>query len=99
MTAADPPTSGTSADHSRSGADITEAIEVAEQGSSVREVHDQPEETTSGEAPVEQVAGDPAMTESEVAGDSEGGGSDAAPESDSSGAAQSVRGARPIDQP
>ena len=33
-------TDGTSADHSRSGDDIAEAIEVAERGSAVEEVHD-----------------------------------------------------------
>ncbi len=40
MTSQQPATDGTSADHSRSGADIAEAIEVAERGSSVQEVHD-----------------------------------------------------------
>ena len=43
-----PPTDGTSADHSRSGEDIAEAIEVAERGSAVEEVHDQGTEATSG---------------------------------------------------
>ena len=61
-----PSTEGTSADHSRSGEDIAEAIEVAERGSAVEEVHDQGTEATSGTAPVEQAAGDPDMTEGQV---------------------------------
>jgi len=61
-------------DHSRSGQDIAEAIEVAEQGSSVEEVHDRGTENVSGEAPVEQTADDPEMTEGQVVlGDSEVG--------------------------
>jgi hypothetical protein len=50
----------------RSGADVAEAIEVAERGSSVREVHDRGTEDKSGAAPVEQVRGDHDMTEGEV---------------------------------
>jgi hypothetical protein len=101
----DPPVDGTvplSADHSRSGADIAEAIEVAERGSSVQEVHDRGTENTSGEAPVEQTAGDPEMTEGQVVlGDGEPGrhrsiGLD--PEAGSSGAAQSEPGARISDR-
>ena len=93
------PADGTSADHGRSGEDVAEAIEVAERGSSVQDVHDQPERTKSGEAPVERAAGDPEMTEGQVVlGD---GGDDAStatgPESQSSGAAQSQRGARASD--
>ena len=72
MTIPDTPTEGTSADHERSGADVTDAVEVAERGSAVQEVHDRPEDTTSGTAPVEQTAGDPDMTEGQVAeGDGE----------------------------
>ena len=67
MTSQQPPTDGTSADHSRSGADIAEAIEVAERGSSVEEVHDRGTEAKSGEAPVERSADDPEMTEGQVA--------------------------------
>jgi hypothetical protein len=98
---AQPPTEGTSADHSRSGADIAEAIEVAEQGSSVEEVHDQGTEAKSGTAPVERSAGDPEMTEGQVVYGS--GGDDApstapGPTGVSSGAAQSVVGARASDQ-
>jgi hypothetical protein len=99
-----PPTEGTSADHSRSGDDIAEAIEVAERGSAVEEVHDEGTEAKSGTAPVEQTAGDPDMTEGQVAygsgGDEEGGapGTSPAPTEQSSGVAQSQVGARPIDE-
>ena len=62
----EPRTEGTHAGHSRSGDDIAEAIEVAEQGSSVEEVHDKGAENTTGEAPVEQTYGDPEMTEGQV---------------------------------
>jgi hypothetical protein len=61
-TVSTPSTEGTSPDHSRSGEDIAEAIEVAEQGSAVEEVHDRGTEAKSGEAPVERAAGDPGMT-------------------------------------
>jgi hypothetical protein len=98
----EPSTGGTSADHSRSGEDVAEAIEVAERGSSVQEVHDRPQDSKPGEAPVEQAAGDPEMTEGQVVlGEGEPGrhrshGLD--PEAGSSGAAQSAPGARPIDE-
>jgi hypothetical protein len=98
----EPRTEGTSADHSRSGADIAEAIGVAEQGSSVEEVHDGGTENTTGEAPVEQRYGDPEMTEGQVVlGKGEPGrhrsiGLD--PEAGSSGAAQSEPGARISDR-
>jgi len=98
----DPATEGTSADHSRSGDDIAEAIGVAEEGSSVQEVHDQGTGNTSGAAPVEQTAGDPEMTEGQVVlGEGEPGrhrpiGLD--PEAGSSGAAQSAPGARVSDR-
>ena len=99
-----PPTDGTSADHSRSGDDVAEAIEVAERGSAVEEVHDRGTEATSGTAPVEQVAGDPDMTEGQVVygsgGDDDGAapGTSPAPTDQSSGVAQSQTGARPSDQ-
>jgi len=95
-----PPFSEPDAD--RSGADVAEAIEVAERGSSVQEVHDRPAETTSGEAPVERSAGDPEMTEGQVvlgegaAGAATGSGP-AAPEG-VSGGAQSQQGARASDR-
>ena len=97
-----PSTEGSSPDHSRSGEDIAEAIEVAERGSAVEEVHDRGTENTTGEAPVEQTAGDPEMTEGQVVygrgEDSGAEGGSPGPTDESSGAAQSVRGARPIDQ-
>jgi hypothetical protein len=93
------PTEGTSAHHARSGDDVTEAVEVAERGSSVEDVHDQPERNKPGQAPVEQAAGDPAMTEAQVAGvDASGGGSGFGAEPESSGAAQAQRGARESDK-
>jgi hypothetical protein len=97
----EPRTGDTSPDHSRSGQDVAEAIEVAEQGSSVEEVHDSGTENTTGEAPVEQTYGDPEMTEGQVVlGDGEGGRHRAAenPAEGTSGGAQSVQGARPIDR-
>lgn len=99
---AEPATSGTSADHSRSGEDIAEAIEVAERGSSVQEVHDRGTENEPGKAPVEQAAGDPEMTEGQVVlGEGEGeparaGGTE--PGTGTSGAAQSQPGARMSDR-
>ena len=50
----------------RSGADIAEAIDVAERGSAVRELHDRGTEDKSGAAPVEHVRGDHDMTTGEV---------------------------------
>jgi hypothetical protein len=98
----EPSTEGTSADHSRSGEDIAEAIEVAEEGSSVQEVHDRGTENRSGEAPVERSAGDPEMTEGQVVlGEGEPGGHRAKgldPEAGSGGAAQSHPGARVSDR-
>ena len=89
-------------DDSRSGADIAEAIDVAEAGSQVEAPHDRGHLDESGEAPVEQVRGDAEMTEGQVVygpGSGEGTATGGAAEGVSSGAAQSVRGARPIDQP
>jgi hypothetical protein len=96
----EPSTEGTSADHARSGRDVAEAIGVAEAGSSVQEVHDHPEETKPGAAPVEQVRDDPEMTEGQVVLGEEAAGSGAAagPAAPGSGAAQSVRGARASDE-
>ena len=86
------------ADHSLSGPDVAAAVRVAEEGTAVQEVHGLP--GAPGTAPVEQVAGDPEMTEGQVVL-----GEERAPEvgtpdpaRPSGGAAQSVRGARPIDQ-
>ena len=88
-------------DDARSGADIAEAIEVAERGSSVQEVHDRGTEDRSGEAPVEQVRDDPERTEGQVVS---GSGEPTVPESGldpaqaGSGGAQSVVGARTPDR-
>jgi len=62
----EPATENTSPDSYRSGDDIAEAIGVAERGSSVEDVHDKGTGNTTGEAPVEQVYGDPEMTEGQV---------------------------------
>jgi hypothetical protein len=98
----EPPTDGTSADSSRSGEDVAEAIAVAEEGSSVQEVHDRGTENESGEAPVEQTAGDPEMTEGQVVlGEGRPGRHRASgldPEAGSGGAAQSHPGARVSDR-
>jgi hypothetical protein len=97
----EPATEATSPDHSRSGDDIAEAIEVAERGSSVQEMHDRGTENTTGGAPVEQRAGDPEMTEGQVVlGDGEPGASSSGPmpAEGTSGAAQSVVGARTSDR-
>jgi hypothetical protein len=89
-------------DASRSGADITEAIEVAERGSALDDLHTDAEGTKSGQAPVEQAGGDPDMTEGQVVygpddPEADDTADDGRPESASSGAAQSVRGARVSD--
>jgi len=98
----EPTTEGGAPDHARSGEDVTEAIEVAERGSSVEEVHADPEDAKSGEAPVERAAGDPEMTEGQVVlGEGEPGGHRSVgldPEAGSSGAAQSAPGARVSDR-
>ncbi|MGY1810799.1 hypothetical protein ACI8AF_25820 [Blastococcus sp. SYSU D00669] len=102
----DDPIADTSPDDSRSGADIAEAIEVAEAGSRVEQVHDRGQFDKTGEAPVEQVRDDPEMTQGQVvhgSGSGSGSGSEegtaeGGTEGVSSGAAQSVRGARPVDQ-
>jgi len=97
----EPRTGDTAPDHSRSGADIAEAIEVAEDGSQAGAAHDRGTENTTGQAPVEQTYGDPEMTEGQVVlGSGETGRHRAAdgPAEGTSGGAQSVQGARPIDQ-
>jgi hypothetical protein len=86
-------------DPDRSGADVAEAIEVAERGTALDDLHTDAEGTRSGEAPVERAAGDPEMTEGQVvyaSDDGDDAGRDR-PEATSSGAAQSVRGARASD--
>jgi hypothetical protein len=106
----DPRTDG-APDETRSGADIAEAIEVAERGSAVEEVHEGWEH--AGPAAVEGVAGDPDMTEGEVVhgegghgsgehgGDEHGGGEPGEapnPAAAGSGGAQSVVGPRTSDR-
>jgi hypothetical protein len=108
----EPSTGDTSPDHSRSGDDIAEAIEVAERGSAVEEVHDRGTEATTGTAPVERTRDDPEMTEGQVVYGSDSGGEDDAgeddageaaggspgPTGDSAGVAQSVVGGRTSDR-
>ncbi|HLM06610.1 MAG TPA: hypothetical protein VK402_15635 [Blastococcus sp.] len=102
----EPRTGDTSPDHSRSGDDVAEAIEVAEQDSQVEEVHDGGTEATTGTAPVERTLGDPEMTEGQVVygDDSSGAGGSAAPGTtpgptdESSGVAQSVVAGRTPDR-
>jgi len=97
----EPRTGDTSPDHSRSGRDIAEAIDVAEEGTQVQRAHDRGTENTTGQAPVEQTYGDPEMTEGQVVlGAGEGGRRRAAddPAEGTSGGAQSAQGARPIDE-
>lgn len=97
----EPPTEGAAADDSRSGADIAEAIEVAEAGSSVQEVHASPEDTAPGTAPVERAADDPEMTEGQVVlgeGNANDLGPGADPRDAGSGGAQSAPGARISDR-
>ena len=90
------------ADHTRSGDDVVEAVQVAEEGSSVREAHDRPAEAKPGAAPVEQSGGDPEMTEGQVVL-GEGAGGKPTPgvdprEAAGSGGAQSQPGARVSDR-
>lgn len=91
------------ADNSRSGADVREAVNVAEAGTRAEGDHSHPERAKSGEAPVEQVYNDPAMTEGQrivtgaatTSGDVPPGPS---PAEAGSGGAQSVVGARESDR-
>lgn len=98
----EPGTEGTGADSARSGADISEAIEVAEQGSSVQRPHGAVPDAGSGPAAVEQRADDPEMTEGQVVlGEGQAGspvpGLDPR-EAAGSGGAQSAPGARQSDR-
>jgi hypothetical protein len=68
----------------------------------VEGAHDRGTENTSGQAPVEQTYGDPEMTEGQVVLGDGGSGRHRAgddPAEGTSGGAQSVQGARPIDEP
>jgi len=86
------------ADESLSGDDVRDAVRVAEQGTAVQEVHGLP--GAPGSAPVEQVRDDPEMTEGQVVLGEDPAESPGTPDPSrpSAGEAQSVRGARPIDQ-
>jgi hypothetical protein len=90
-----PPADGP-ADHSRSGADVAEAVRVAEQGTGVEEVHTPPAQP--GSAPVEHAAGDPAMTGTEGAADDAPAAGNPDPAQAGSGGAQSIVGARASDR-
>jgi hypothetical protein len=91
------------ADQSRSGADVGEAVEIAESGTKAQGEHSHPEQTKSGEAPVEQVFNDPAMTEGQrtVTGAAATAGAvppGPSPAKAGSGGAQSAVGARESDR-
>jgi hypothetical protein len=91
------------ADDSPTGADVGEAVDIAESGTNAEGEHSHPERATSGEAPVEQVFNDPAMTEGQrtvtgaatTDGDVPPGPS---PAEAGSGGAQSPIGARESDR-
>jgi hypothetical protein len=90
-------------DDSRSGADVGEAIDVAESGTMAQGDHSHPERAKTGEAPVEQVFNDPAMTKGQrtVTGSATTTGSvppGPSPAEAGSGGAQSVVGARESDR-
>lgn len=90
------------ADSSRSGADVREAVNVAEAGTKAEGDHAHPEQAKSGEAPVEQVYNDPAMTEGQRvatgAAPTTGIAPGLSPAESGSGGAQSVVGARGSDR-
>ncbi|WP_332603616.1 hypothetical protein [Arthrobacter sp. S2(2024)] len=91
------------ADDSRTGADVGEAVEIAESGTRAQGDHSHPEQTGSGEALVEQVFNDPAMTEGQrtVTGSAKTAGAvppGPSPAEAGSGGAQSVVGARESDR-
>jgi len=99
------PTSGANLpdDESRSGADVGEAVEIAETGTKAQGDHSHPERAKSGEAPVEQVFNDPAMTQGQrtVTGSARTAGNvppGPSPAKAGSGGAQSVVGARESDR-
>lgn len=95
----EPPSAGEFADDSRSGGGIAEAIGTAEAGTALHETHTHPERTKSGEAHVEQVAGDPAMTRGQhVRGAGAPEPSGPSPAEAGSGGAQSLVGARVSDR-
>lgn len=90
-------------DDSRSGADVGEAVDVAESGTKAQGDHSRPERAKTGEAPVEQVFNDPAMTEGQrtvpgPAGTTGGVPPGPSPAEAGSGGAQSVVGPRESDR-
>jgi hypothetical protein len=90
-------------DESRSGADVGEAVEIAESGTKAEGDHSHPDRAKSGEAPVEQVFNDPAMTQGQrtVTGSAKTAGTvqpKPSPAKAGSGGAQSVVGARESDR-
>jgi hypothetical protein len=93
----DPPADG-APDEARSGADVGEAIEVAERGSAAEGQHDGGDQP--GPAPVERAGGDPEMTEGQVVlGEGSPTASDGPDPTDAgSGGAQSVIGPRTSDR-
>lgn len=91
------------ADDSRSGADVAEAVDVAESGTKAQGDHSHPERAKTGEAPVEQVFNDPAMTEGQRIRTGAASTSGRVPPGPSpaeagSGGAQSVVGAQESDR-
>lgn len=91
------------ADDSRSGADVGEAVDTAESGTMAQGDHSHPERAKTGEAPVEQVFNDPAMTKGQrtVTGPPATTGGippGPSPAEAGSGGAQSVVGARESDR-
>jgi hypothetical protein len=90
-------------DDSRGAADVGEAIDIAESGTASQGDHSHPELAKSGEAPVEQVFDDPAMTEGQKTVNNSGLAAGGVPPGPSpaaagSGGAQSVVGARESDR-
>jgi hypothetical protein len=90
------------ADDSRSGADVGESIDIAESGTKAQGDHSHPGRAKTGEAPVEQVFNDPAMTEGQRmvtgSGATQGIPPGPSPAEAGSGGAQSVVGARESDR-
>ena len=91
------------ADDSRSGADVGESIDIAEAGTKAQGDHSHPERAKTGEAPVEQVFNDAAMTEGQriVTGSTKSSGAvppGPSPAEAGSGGAQSAVGARESDR-
>lgn len=96
------PNDGEAAASPPHGADVGEAIEIAEAGTKAQGEHSHPEQSKSGEAPVEQVFNNPAMTEGRtVTGSAEPAPvipPGPSPAEAGSGGAQSVIGARESDR-